>query len=119
MQEGHAGEELDWVRFERAGDEMTGRRIAVITADLSRPWSQDEMRAIMLHEFGHALGMKGHSDSKKDIMYFQMQEKVRRIPVPMPITRLYWRSLVKDPSQRDLNTLIRLYNSAGYIAPLH
>lgn len=119
MGEGHAGEELDWVRFERVGDEMTGRRIAVITADLSRPWSKDEMRAIMLHEFGHALGIKGHSDSKGDIMYFQMQEKFRRIPVPMPVSQFFWKSLVKNPSTRDVNTLIRLYNSAGYIAPLH
>jgi hypothetical protein len=30
--------------------------------------------------------------------------------VPYP---LFWRSLVKEPSQRDINTLIRLYNSAG------
>jgi predicted Zn-dependent protease len=119
MREGHAGEELDWVQFKRKGDQMTGRRVAVITVDLSRPWSKDEMRAIMLHEFGHALGIKGHSDSKKDIMYFQMQEKYRRIPVPMPVTQLFWKSLVKNPSQRDINTLIRLYNSAGYIAPLH
>ena len=117
--QGHAGEELDWVQFKREGDQMTGRRIAVITVDLSRPWSKDEMRAIMLHEFGHALGIKGHSDSKKDIMYFQMQEKYRRIPVPMPVTQVFWKSLVKNPSQRDVNTLIRLYNSAGYIAPLH
>jgi predicted Zn-dependent protease len=119
MAEGEAGEEQEWVHIERVGDEMTGRRIAVITVDVSRPWSKDEMRAIMLHEFGHALGIKGHSDSKKDIMYFQMQEKYRRVPVPMPVTQFYWKSLVKNPSQRDVNTLIRLYNSAGYIAPLH
>ena len=52
-------------------------------------------------------------------MYLQMQEKCRRVPVPMPVTQLFWKSLVKNPSQRDINTLIRLYNSAGYIAPLH
>lgn len=52
-------------------------------------------------------------------MYFQMQEKYRRIPVPMPVNQFFRRSLVKDPSPRDTNTLIRLYNSAGYIAPLH
>ena len=107
------------MRSERVGDQLTGRRVAVIPADLSRPWSKDEMRAIMLHEFGHALGIKGHSDSKKDIMYFQMQEKYRRLPVPMPVTQLFWKTLVKNPSQRDINTLIRLYNTAGYIAPLH
>ncbi|MGE5326352.1 MAG: matrixin family metalloprotease, partial [Deltaproteobacteria bacterium] len=117
--QGRAGEELDWVLMQREGDEMTGRRIAVITVDLSRPWSKDEMRAIMLHEFGHALGMKGHSDDKKDIMYFQMQERRRQIPAPMIPLPIFWKSLVKNPSQRDLNTLIRLYNTAGYIAPLH
>jgi predicted Zn-dependent protease len=118
-EQGRAGEEMDWVFMQRQGDEMTGRRIAVITVGLSRPWSKDEMRAIMLHEFGHALGMKGHSDSKKDIMYFQMQEKFRQIPAPIIPTPIFWKSLVKNPSQRDMNTLIRLYNTAGYIAPLH
>jgi predicted Zn-dependent protease len=115
----HAGGEQDWVLMQHVGDELTGRRIAMIAVDLSRPWSKDEMRAIMLHEFGHALGMKGHSDSKKDIMYFQIQQGHFRLngpTIPLPI---FWKSLVKNPSQRDLNTLIRLYNTAGYIAPLH
>lgn len=115
---GQAGEETDWVRLVREGNKLRGRRVAIITADLSRRWSKNEMRAIMLHEFGHALGVKGHSDSKKDIMYFQMQEKYRQIPVPILPTPVYWKSLVKQPSPRDINTLIRLYNSAGYLAPL-
>jgi predicted Zn-dependent protease len=71
------------------------------------------MRAIVLHELGHAFGIKGHSDTKKDIMYWQAQEKKTGISIsgiPLPV---FWRSLVKQPSQRDLNTLIRLYNSAG------
>ncbi|MGD0695590.1 MAG: matrixin family metalloprotease [Terriglobia bacterium] len=111
------GEESDWVRVRRIGDQLTGRRVATIRLDLSRNWSKDEMRAIILHELGHALGIKGHSDSKKDIMYWQMQEQTRRFQapggIPLPI---FWRSLVKEPSQRDMNTLIRLYNSAGTIA---
>jgi predicted Zn-dependent protease len=115
---GQTGEETDWVRMEREGNKLSGRRVAIITLDLSRRWSKDEMRAIMLHEFGHALGLKGHSDRKKDIMYFQMQEKRRQIPIPMLPTPVYWKSLVKQPSQRDINTLIRLYNSAGYLEPL-
>jgi predicted Zn-dependent protease len=115
--EGRAGEESDWVRIQSDGGQLNGRRVAVITVDLSRPRSKDEMRAIILHEFGHALGMRGHSDSKKDIMYEEIQEKSRQLRapsgVPLPI---YWKSLVKDPSRRDINTLIRLYNSAGSIA---
>lgn len=110
--QGHAGEELDWVQIKRVGDQMTGRRIAIIRMDLSRNWSKDEMRAIVLHELGHALGIKGHSETLKDIMYMQMQEKSRQIYVPGPFP-VFWKSLVKNPSQRDINTLLRLYNVAG------
>jgi predicted Zn-dependent protease len=70
------------------------------------------MRAIITHEMGHALGIKGHCDNPKDIMYWQMQEKSRQIHVPGPFP-LFWKSLVKNPSQRDINPLIRLYNAAG------
>lgn len=118
-EDGRAGEESEWVRVERVGDQLTGRRVASVSVDLSRNWSKDEMRAIMLHELGHALGIKGHSDSKKDIMFWQMQEKVRQIQTPAGISLplpAFLRSLVREPSQRDINTLIRLYNSAGTIA---
>jgi predicted Zn-dependent protease len=116
--EGHAGEEADWVQIRRLGDELTGRRVAFIRVDLSRRWSKDEMRAIMLHEMGHALGIKGHSESKGDIMYFQMQEKTRQVVVPVVPSPLLWKSLVSKPSQRDLNTLIRLYNTPGAVVRL-
>ncbi len=113
---GHAGEEDDWVQVRRVGDQITGRRVAVITVDLSRRWSKDEMRAIILHEMGHALGIKSHSDSRGDIMYWQIQEKSHQIPLPVGPYPLIWKSLVKQPSQRDINTLVRLYNSAGLIS---
>jgi len=116
-EDGRVGEESDWVRIKRVGDELHGRRVATITVDVSRNPVKDEMRAIMLHELGHAIGIKGHSDSKKDIMYWQMQEKSRQIQTPAGIPLPWvWRTLVKEPSQRDVNTLIRLYNSAGTIA---
>jgi len=75
------------------------------------------MRAIILHEMGHALGLKDHSDSKKDIMFWQVQDQKRTIAGPggLPLP-MFWRSLVSQPSQRDFNTLIRLYNSAGSVA---
>ena len=111
--EGAAGEEMDWVQIRRVGNELTGRKVAYINVDLSRRWSKDEMRAIVLHELGHALGIRGHSESKGDIMYWQVQEKNHQVIVPGMIYPLAWKSLVSKPSQRDLNTLIRLYNTPG------
>jgi predicted Zn-dependent protease len=113
--EGAAGEEKDWVQFRRVGNELTGRKVAFITFDLSRNWSKDEMRAIVLHEMGHALGIRGHSSSKQDIMYFQVQEKNRQVRVPGVYYPFAWKTLVSKPSQRDLNTLIRLYNTPGIV----
>ena len=114
-EEGAAGEEMDWVQFRRVGDELTGRKVAYISVDLSRRWSKDEMRAIVLHELGHALGIKGHSESKGDIMYWQVQEKNHQVRVPGVYYPVAWKSLVSKPSQRDLNTLIRLYNTPGVV----
>jgi len=111
----HAGEEGDWVQIRRVGGELSGRRVAFIRIDLSRRWSKDEMRAIVLHEMGHALGIKEHSDSPKDIMFWRMEEKARQILVPVVPFPLVWKSFVSKPSQRDLNTLIRLYNTPGPI----
>jgi predicted Zn-dependent protease len=116
LEAGRVGEENEWVTFNRVGDQITGRRIATISLDLSHNWSKDEMRAIVLHELGHALGIKGHSDNKKDIMYWQMQDKTRQIRAPYFPIPMFWKSLVSKPSQRDINSLIRLYNSPGSIA---
>ena len=70
------------MQFRRVGNELTGRKVAFISVDLSRNWSKDEMRAIVLHELGHALGIRGHSVSKGDIMYWQVQEKSHQVRVP-------------------------------------
>ena len=113
--EGAAGEEMDWVQFRRVGNELTGRKVAFISVDLSHDWSKDEMRAIVLHELGHALGIRGHSSSKGDIMYYQVQEKHHQVMIPGVIYPVAWKSLVSKPSQRDLNTLIRLYNTPGIV----
>ncbi|MBX9938759.1 MAG: matrixin family metalloprotease [Candidatus Obscuribacterales bacterium] len=53
----------------------------------------DEMKQISLHELGHALGIRGHSDSASDIMYFN--QSFRQLP-----------ALTK----RDKATIARLYS---------
>ncbi len=52
---------------------------------------QKEMRTVSLHEFGHALGLWGHSPFKDDVNYTK--------------------ATAQQPSKRDADTLIKLYNT--------
>ena len=99
--------ETEWVSTTRKGGE---RKMAYnISVDWQlRNWTRDEMQAIILHEMGHALGIHGHSDSTKDIMYWQMQDRKHQVYLPRMPLPIFWRSLVKQPSPRDCNTLIHL-----------
>ena len=54
--------------------------------------SQREMRTVCLHEFGHAVGLWGHSPHHQDVNHAT--------------------STAQNLSQRDIDTLIRLYNTA-------
>ncbi len=53
--------------------------------------SQKEMRTVCLHEIGHAIGLWGHSPHPGDICYPTASSQY--------------------PSQRDINTLLKLYNT--------
>ena len=53
--------------------------------------TQEEMRTVCLHEFGHALGLWGHSPHPADINY----------PT----------ATAQQPTARDIATLLRLYNT--------
>lgn len=53
--------------------------------------SKEEMVTVCLHEIGHAIGLWGHSPHPGDICY----------PT----------ASAQTPSQRDINTLLRLYNT--------
>jgi len=85
------------------------------------------MRADVLHEIGHALGLRGHSNNRKDMMFSEEEvvyteekggefsmDRTRRGPSGMASAS--WVS--KKPTKRDVNTLIRLYNCPGLISPL-
>ena len=56
--------------------------------------SQEEMRTVCLHEFGHAIGLWGHSPNADDVCHAM--------------------ATVQHPTQRDINTLLKVYNT-----PLH
>ena len=53
--------------------------------------SQEEMRTVCVHEFGHAIGLWGHSPHPGDICF----------PT----------ATAQQPSERDIATLRRLYNT--------
>lgn len=53
--------------------------------------SQQEIRTVCLHEFGHAIGLWGHSPHPEDINHAS--------------------ATVQHPSKRDINTIIKLYKT--------
>jgi hypothetical protein len=75
----------------RTGFDMSRKRKAVITIGV-KPGLQTDVEAIAAHEFGHALGIDGHSDSKRDLMYPYHREGAHG--------RL---------SNRDINTIAAMY----------
>jgi predicted Zn-dependent protease len=65
-----SGSEQDWIHLEKdEGGVIKRRKTSFITLNISHHCSEDEMRATTLHELGHALGLKGHRDSFKDVMF--------------------------------------------------
>lgn len=68
-------------------------RITFVVVDKNlRAWRPGDLRPVAIHEIGHALGLMGHSQSPRDIMY-------------------YMKNSVSKPSARDVKTLNLLYES--------
>ena len=60
------------------------------------PITDNRLRVTCLHEIGHALGLTGHTRNPADIMFFS--SRISDDP--------------RDLSQRDKNTLVRLYSDS-------
>ena len=78
---------------------------------------------ILMHEFGHALGINGHSQEPGDVMVADLDEETKEAIVPpsrtdgraahesgSTVSRSYINTKL---TVRDVNTVIRLYNCPG------
>jgi predicted Zn-dependent protease len=69
-----------------------------------RPYTPAEIQSTALHEAGHMLGIRGHSDDPSDIMFPVMMENNTEFP--------------RHLSQRDINTIQIIYQKkADYTNP--
>jgi predicted Zn-dependent protease len=65
------GWENDLVQVQKGDDGTIVRRtrVAFVTLNSSCHWSEEQKGATVSHEIGHALGIQGHSDNPRDVMF--------------------------------------------------
>ena len=73
----------------RPGDFSVEIILSLPKPSLSEKVSREETRTVCLHEFGHAIGLWGHS--------------------PDPLDVSFWASIAQRPTDRDRATLLKVY----------
>ena len=74
-----------------AGDFSVEIILSLPKPSISTKLSREETRTVCLHEFGHAIGLWGHS--------------------PDPLDVSFWASIAQRPTDRDRVTLLRVYST--------
>jgi predicted Zn-dependent protease len=129
LPKGNVGTERDSMQVRTEDERVVKRqRLSSIILDSSHRWSEREMHAAVLHELGHALGIGGHSDDSRDVMFPAEIESFEELSGKVPAgvaAGVAGLSVVGPPgvrssiqistklTPRDINTLIRLYNCPG------
>jgi predicted Zn-dependent protease len=89
------------------GNYLTKARVMLLTFNTSnKPLRNEQIKQACLHEIGHALGIKGHSQNPKDIMFVPYNFHYKRLPDGEL-------ELVGPPpalTDRDIKTALRIYN---------
>lgn len=80
-----------------SGKKINHATITVLTKNpaIDSPLSANQIRAVSLHEIGHALGLIGHSPKPQDIMFCSMPPALAKPAL----------------SSRDVNTISKLYST--------
>jgi tetratricopeptide (TPR) repeat protein len=100
---GHDAETLGHCRMSSFGNRYTGVTVQVSLHHQSgKPLSLPELRAVLMHEIGHALGLNGHSPNPGDVMYGN--------------TTFISSNTTQGLSKRDITTLRRLYDQPAMIS---
>lgn len=125
LPKGTVGTEGDSFQVRKEDARVVSRRKqSFIILDNSHRWSEQQMRAVVLHELGHALGIGGHSNSSRDVMF---PEEVSILDLSKDFAP--WgapgfsgfflpKRINTKLAPRDVNTLIRLYNCPGPVVHL-
>ncbi len=79
------------------GHTLINADVEITLTSQGKPLDKRIIKAIALHEIGHALGMNGHSNDPKDIMYPTLHEGVYRL------------------SPRDIETMRLIYSRPAHI----
>ena len=82
----------------RNGDFSVEIILSLPKPSISAKLSQEETRTVCLHEFGHAIGLWGHS--------------------PNPLDVSFWASISQRPTAQDRATLLKVYTTP-HNTPLH
>lgn len=88
--------------IQRSGKKISHAAITILTKGSSAdtPLSQNQVRAVCLHQIGHALGLTGHSPKPQDVMYCSLPPATVKTPL----------------SQRDTATIQKLYTELVSLA---
>lgn len=100
------------------GDRRNIRTVILINMFPMKGQPSGHQLHAVAHQMGHAFGLWGHSDDPSDVMYPVLRQEVSDYP-----QRWSWRSASVmsrvrpsgiaegyQPSQRDINTLLRIYD---------
>lgn len=104
-------------------DQNAIRTAVFINMAAFKNYNREEQLHAMLHQLGHALGIWGHSDHPNDVMYPHLPQESNDIPEKWGQRSAYVLGRMRpggqmmpsaEPSQRDINTLLRIYDEPAH-----